>query len=217
MIELIGVSKSFATPFGRKVVLDAVDGTFAPLESVGILGRNGAGKSTLMRIISGAQQPDDGYVRREGRVSWPLGYSGGLAGPLTGEANCRMVARLYGADPDAIADFARSFADVGEYFLMPVRTYSSGMRARVAFGLSMALDFDYYLVDESIGAGDSRFANRCRKAFEDRANRAAVILVSHSLPTVHHWCRRYAVLHAGHLEFYENFEVARKMYERGSA
>ena len=202
MIELIGVSKSFPTPFGRKVVLDAVDGSFAPLESVGILGRNGAGKSTLMRILSGAQQPDDGYVRRQGRVSWPLGYSGGLAGPLTGEANCRMVARLYGADPDAIADFARSFADVGEYFLMPVRTYSSGMRARV---------------DEAIGAGDSRFANRCRKAFEDRANRAAVILVSHSLPTVHQWCRRYAVLNAGHLEFYESFEVARKMYERGSA
>lgn len=216
MIELLGVSKSYGTPFGRKVVLDSVDARFEPNVSVGILGRNGAGKSTLMRIIGGAQQADYGVVRREGRVSWPLGYAGGLAGAITGEANCRMVARMYGADPDDIAEFARGFADIGEYFLMPVSTYSSGMKARVAFGLSMALDFDFYLVDESIGAGDSRFAVRCRNAFRERADRSAVILVSHSLGTVHQWCRQYAVLNAGHLDFYENFNIARLMYERGS-
>jgi capsular polysaccharide transport system ATP-binding protein len=147
MIELEQVTKIYATKQGSNVVLDSVDLTFPARTNIGILGRNGAGKSTLLRLISGAELPDSGYVHRRGAISWPLGFGGGFNGSLTGEENCRFVARIYGVEVDDVVDFARDFADIGEYFYMPVKTYSSGMKARLAFGLSMAVEFDVYLVD----------------------------------------------------------------------
>jgi len=213
MIELENVTKTYPTEFGPKLVLDSVDATFPRRVSTGILGRNGAGKSTFLRILSGAEAPDVGVVRRMARLSWPIGYSGGIVGSLSAAENCRFVAGLYGADPDSVAEYARAFADIGDYFELPVKTYSSGMRSRVAFGLSMALEFDYYLVDEGIGAGDWTFQERCRIAFKRRADRAAVIIVSHQIGLVKQWCERFGVLHEGKLYFFDDFEEARRLYE----
>ncbi|MCA8972821.1 MAG: ATP-binding cassette domain-containing protein, partial [Planctomycetes bacterium] len=155
MIRLEGVTKAYRTTVGDHVVLDRIDADFPEAVSIGVLGRNGAGKSTLLRILGGAEQPDAGKVTRSGRVSWPIGFAGGFNSSLTGEENCRFVARIYDADLDEVIESTRAFADIGAYFRMPVRTYSSGMRARLAFGLSMAIDFDTYLVDEVTAVGDT--------------------------------------------------------------
>lgn len=216
MIELERVTKTYPTKHGPKLVLDSISAVFPPRVNVGILGRNGAGKSTLMRVLSGAELPDDGVVRRKGRISWPLGFSGGMVGSLSAEENCHFVARIHGADPLAVAEFTREFSSIGPYFTMPVKTYSAGMKSRVAFSLSMALDFDYYLVDEAIGAGDSTFQGKAKAAMRARADHAAVILVSHSMGMVKEWCDAYAVLRGGRLEFFENFGAAQRAYEGDS-
>ncbi len=213
MIELHSVTKAYRTRAGDHVVLDRIDATFPDKVSVGILGKNGAGKSTLLRILGGAEQPDAGKVVRKGRVSWPIGFTGGFNGSLTGEENSRFVGRIYGADVDEVVDFAQRFAEIGEYFRMPVRTYSSGMRARLAFGLSMALDFDTYLVDEVTAVGDKSFQAKCRAAFEDRSERSTVIIVSHNLGTIRKYCSHAAVLTQGRLRFYEDLDEAAEAYE----
>jgi len=213
MIELQSVTKAYRTRAGDHVVLNRIDATFPDRVSMGILGKNGAGKSTLLRILGGAEQPDAGQVVRSGRVSWPIGFSGGFNGSLTGEENSRFVARIYGADVDEVVDFAQRFAEIGEYFRMPVRTYSSGMRARLAFGLSMALDFDTYLVDEVTAVGDKSFQAKCRAAFADRSERSAVIIVSHNMRTIRKYCSSAAVLTDGRLRFYEDLDEAQEAYE----
>jgi capsular polysaccharide transport system ATP-binding protein len=177
------------------------------------LGRNGAGKSTLLRIIAGTEQPDSGTISRTGVVSWPIGFSGGFSGSLTGEENCRFVARIYGADLDEVVGFSADFAELGDYFYMPVKTYSSGMRARLAFGLSMAIAFDAYLVDEVTAVGDSRFQEKCRKAFEARSGRSSVIIVSHNLSTVRDYCQRCAVIKEGKLLSFDSVDEASAVYE----
>jgi capsular polysaccharide transport system ATP-binding protein len=213
MIELEQVTKLYATKHGVNVVLDAVDLTFPARTNIGILGRNGAGKSTLLRLISGAEQPDSGYIHRRGEISWPLGFGGGFNGSLTGEENCRFVARIYGVEVDDVVDFARDFADIGEYFYMPVKTYSSGMKARLAFGLSMAVEFDVYLVDEVTAVGDSRFQEKARAAFAARRDRSSVIMVSHSYRTITQYCDQCAVLKQGKLYYFDSVKDAQRMYE----
>lgn len=213
MIELTDVTKAYRTRNGINVVLDGVSLTFPARSNVGVLGRNGAGKSTLLRVISGAEAPDAGQVVRRGTVSWPIGFSGGFNGSLTGEENCRLVARIYGADVDQVVDFSREFAELGEYFEMPVKTYSSGMRARLAFGISMAIDFDVYLVDEVTAVGDARFQAKCRAAFEARRDSASLILVSHSISTVRAYCREFVVLSKGRLWYFDSLDEARRLYE----
>jgi capsular polysaccharide transport system ATP-binding protein len=213
MIELANVTKIYPTQRGLNVVLDGVNFTFAAGCNVGVLGRNGAGKSTLLRLIAGVEQADAGAVIRKGTVSWPIGFAGGFNGSLTGEENCRFVARIYGADVDQVVDFTMHFAELGEYFDMPVKTYSSGMRARLAFGMSMAIDFDVYLVDEVTAVGDARFQEKCRAAFNDRRDRSSVIIVSHSLTTVRAYCAEYAVLSQGQLYKFDSIEAARRLYE----
>jgi capsular polysaccharide transport system ATP-binding protein len=213
MIELDNVSKIYPTHSGVNVVLDAVSFTFAPRKNVGVLGRNGAGKSTLLRVIAGTEQPDSGSVKRHGSVSWPIGFSGGFNGSLSGEENCRFVARIYGADVDEVVGFTQEFAELGEYFHMPVKTYSSGMRARLAFGLSMAVEFDAYLVDEVTAVGDARFQQKCRKAFQERSGRSSVIIVSHQLATIKDYCEHCAVLSRGRLHYFTSIDDARRMYE----
>lgn len=213
MIEAIDVTKVYATRKGTKVVLESVDATFPPLTNVGILGLNGAGKSTLLRILAGAEEPDAGRVVHHGRVSWPIGFSGGFNGSLTAEENCRFVARVYGADLDATVGFAMEFSELGEYFDMPIRTYSSGMKARLAFGLSMALDFDVYLVDEVTAVGDRRFRQKCRDAFQERSDRASVIIVSHNDSTIRQYCDRCSVLYDGHLYPFDTVDEAVEFYE----
>src|SRR5688572_18641700 len=189
MIELERLTKIYPTKSGTNVVLDAVDFKFPAKINVGVLGRNGAGKSTLLRLISGAEQPDDGFVHRRGEISWPIGFGSGFNGSLSGEENCRFVARIYGVDVDDVVDFTREFAEIGDYFYEPIKNYSSGMKARVAFGLSMAIEFDVYLVDEVTAVGDWRFQEKARRAFAARSDRSSVIIVSHSISTVKSYCK----------------------------
>lgn len=213
MIRLEGVTKGYRTKQGIHTVLSEISCTLPKNENVGILGGNGAGKSTLLRILAGIEAPDSGTVERQGTVSWPIGFSGGFSGSLTGEENARFVARIYGKSVDEVVDFSRSFADLGAYFFMPVRTYSSGMRARLAFGLSMAIDFDFYLVDEVTAVGDKAFQARSRAAFQQRSERASVIIVSHNMKTIQDYCNKAAVLKAGRLELFDDLKTAQEAYE----
>ena len=217
MIALRNVTKAYHTPFGPNVVLDDINIELPKGESVGILGHNGAGKSTLLRIIGGAEMPDLGEVIKEGSVSWPIGFAGGFNGSLTGEDNCRFVSRIYGQDLDRVIDETRDFAEIGKYFFMPVRTYSSGMRARLAFGLSMAINFDVYLVDEVTAVGDKKFKDKCHKAFADRSEESSIIMVSHNKNTIKKYCKRCAVLKAGRLRLFDSVDEAYAAYEAGEA
>jgi len=217
MIELYDVTKSYRTPYGLNMVLDGITINLPPRDSVGILGRNGAGKSTLLRIIGGAEMPDAGTVIRRGRVSWPIGFGGGFNNSLTGEENCRFVARIYSQDVDRVVDEARAFADIGDYFYMPLRTYSSGMRARLAFGVSMTVDFDTYLVDEVTAVGDKRFRKKCQEAFAARRERASLIMVSHSLDTLRGYCNKGALLDRGRLQIFDSVNEAAEAYDAVSA
>jgi capsular polysaccharide transport system ATP-binding protein len=205
MIQLERIYKTYSTNMGPNVVLDGISIAFPPRESIGILGRNGAGKSTLLRIIGGVERPDSGEVVRTGRVSWPIGFAGGFNPTLSGEENCRFVARIYGENTDRVVGSARDFAELGNYFCMPVRTYSSGMRARLAFGLSMAIDFDVYLVDEVTAVGDEQFQEK------------SVIIVSHNLTTIRSYCTRCAVLRRGTLEIFDSVTEAAHVYSEVAA
>ena len=213
MIELRNICKTYRSAAGISPVLRDVSCRFPRGHSVGILGRNGAWKSTLLRIIAGVETPDEGVVERNGRVSWPIGFAGGFNGSLSGEENCRFVARIYGEDLDRVTDFAHGFAQIGNYFFAPVRTYSSGMRARLAFGLSMAIDFDVYLVDEITAVGDKAFQRRCAEAFAERRERSQVIMVSHNAKTIREYCDEFAVLVDGRLRFYQNVKQAQQAAE----
>lgn len=212
VLELREVTKAYRTMVGEHVVLDRITAEFPRGVNVGILGSNGAGKSTMLRILGGAEHPDAGKIIRRGRVSWPIGFAGGFNGSLSGEENCRFVARIYGAEVDDVVDYARGFAEIGDYFRMPVRTYSSGMRARLAFGLSMAVDFDVYLVDEVTAVGDAPFQEKCRAAFAERRERSSVIMVSHQLTTLKQWCTRFALLREGRLQMYDDLDTVEKAY-----
>jgi len=216
MIELKNLTKAYQTASGMHVVLNNITATFPSRTSIGIVGRNGAGKSTMLRILGGAEQPDAGSVKRVGRVSWPIGFTGGFSPSLTGEENCRFVARIYEADVDEVTEFSRGFADIGAYFSEPVRTYSSGMRARLAFGLSMAIDFDTYLVDEVTAVGDGTFQRRCREAFAERRQRSSVIIVSHNLNTITQYADRFALLERGRLEFFDDIDTVKRVYEQAA-
>ena len=213
MIDLQHVTKTYRTLHGTHVVLDDVSIRFLPGESTGILGRNGAGKSTLLRIIGGAEMPTAGVVRRTSRVSWPIGFAGGFHGSLSGEENCRFAARIYAQDIDRVVDETRAFADIGEYFFMPIRTYSSGMRARLAFGLSMSIDFDLYLLDEITAVGDKPFRKKCSAALDERRTRAGFILVSHDIALLRRHCTRCAVLDSGMLRSYDSVDDAARYYD----
>ena len=157
MIEVHNLSKAYPLKHGMNQVLDDITITFPTGENIGILGHNGAGKSTLLRILANIEQPDSGDVIRHQRVSWPIGFSGGFNGSLTGAENSRFVARIYGADVDEISKYTWEFSELKDYFFMPLRTYSAGMRARLAFSLSMAIDFSVYLIDEVTAVGDKPF------------------------------------------------------------
>jgi capsular polysaccharide transport system ATP-binding protein len=212
MIEVRNISKAYPVRHGMNQVLDDISLEFPTGESIGILGRNGSGKSTLLRILAGIEQPDHGEVIRNNRVSWPIGFSGGFSGSLTGEENTRFVARIYGADVRKVTNFAVDFSELGEYFYMPVRTYSTGMRSRLAFAVSMAIDFNVYLIDEVTAVGDKPFQNKCRKAFRRRRQRSSVILVSHNIRTIRRFCDRCAVLIDGKLQLCDSILEAGKIY-----
>lgn len=182
--------------------------------SYGLLGVNGAGKSTTIRLLAGIELPNKGVVRREARVSWPLGFSTGFNMMMSGRENLKFVARAYGENPDYLLDFVADFAEIGAYINQPVRTYSSGMIARFAFGLSMAIDFDCYLVDEITAVGDSRFQKRCEAVFQKKRAHSDLIMVSHDMTTISRYCDRGLVLVDGELIPFERVDDAVAAYMR---
>jgi capsular polysaccharide transport system ATP-binding protein len=217
MLELRHVTKIYPTSSGPNVVLRDLSLSLPARESIGVVGRNGAGKSTLLRIVGHSEAPTAGEVIHHGRVSWPIGFAGGFNGSLTGEENCRFVARVYGQDIEYVVEYAREFAEIGSYFYEPVRTYSSGMRARVAFGLSMAIDFELYLVDEVTAVGDKAFRRKCKAAFTERRERAGLLMVSHEPATLAEYCKRCILLHEGSATIYDTIEEAAAAYEAKDA
>ena len=213
MIELSHVCKSYALPHGRKVVLNDLSHTFREGVNMGILGLNGAGKSTLMRVICGAESPDKGRVKRTSRVSWPIGFSGGFHGSLTGRENMRFTCRIYGADIKQVTDFVEDFSELGPYMDMPIRTYSSGMKAKLAFGLSMAIGFDFYLIDEGYAVGDASFRAKSEKVFQERKAHATLLVVAHSTSVIRKNCDNAAILKDGRLLLFETLDEALANYE----
>ncbi len=214
MIELIHVSKGYRTKTGWHKVLDDVSVRFPRGHNIGILGVNGSGKSTLIRLLCGIESPDKGTIRRNVRLSWPLGFSGGFQSSLSGRENAEFIARIHGVPVKPFVEFARNFSELGHYFEMPMKSYSSGMRARFAFAVSLAADFDCYLVDEVTAVGDKRFKDRYREAFAERKERANIIMVSHNPSTIRRDCDMGAVLHQGSLTLYDDVEEAIAEYVR---
>ncbi|HEX8076611.1 MAG TPA: ABC transporter ATP-binding protein [Chthoniobacterales bacterium] len=217
MIRLDNVFKYYRTHGHTKVVLDHISMDFMAGRSYGILGINGAGKSTLMRVLGGTELANSGRIKRSVRVSWPLGFSGGLHPKLTGRENVQFVARIFGEDLRKTIDFVEDFAEVGAYFDAPISTYSSGMMARLAFGVSMAIDFECYLIDEVTAVGDARFAARCKAEFEKRKSRSDIIMVSHSMQTIQEYCNRGLVLAGGRLYEFRSIDEAIELYKKLNA
>jgi len=217
VIRLTDIRKSYPTRVGDVSVLDGVDLLVQPGERVGILGRNGAGKSTLIRLISGAEQPTSGTVERHMTVSWPLAFGGAFQGSLTGFDNLRFICRIYGVDPAEHEAFVADFSELGIYLNEPVKSYSSGMRARLAFAISMVIEFDCFLIDEIIAVGDSTFHEKCLvELFGKRADRAKII-VSHNTRYIQEHCARASVLTAGKLNHFDNLDEAFHFYAQEPA
>ncbi len=206
MIRLTNVCKDYETAAGPRRILDNINLTILPGERIGILGRNGAGKSTLVRMISGAEPPTSGTIERHMSVSWPLAFSGGFNGHLTGADNLRFICRIYGVEFEPRMEFVKDFSELGLYLYEPVMNYSSGMRARLAFAISMTIDFDCYLIDEVMAVGDQSFRERCRvELFEKRADKS-MLIVSHSHRYLKGNCHRFLLFREGGIEEYEEFE-----------
>ena len=206
-LQLRALTKSYPTPRGRRYAFRDLDVAFPEGRSVGLIGGNGAGKSTLLRIIGGIDAPDSGEVVTDARISWPVGLSQGFQGSLSGTDNVRFVCRCYGDSREEAREkiaFVRSFAQIGDYFDLPVKSYSSGMRARLAFGLSMAFDFDYYLIDEVMAVGDAVFRKKCQAVLRERLVSASLILVSHSMRDIQNFCDVVLLLDASGATLYED-------------
>lgn len=214
MIEFANVSKSFWTGTQRKVILEKASFRVELGNSLGILAPNGTGKTTLINMIAGLEKPDDGEIMRECRVSFPLGFMGGIVPRLSAMENSRFIARLYDLDPDYVEAFCRWLCGLEEYFDMPVGTYSQGMRARFSFALLLALDFDMYLIDEGMPTTtDMEFNKKAGSLLRERLERATVIIVSHQAETLEKFCRSAAVLKDGRFMMFDTLEEAKRLYD----
>ena len=213
MIEFSNVTKAYRTKRSRKVILQDFTGEFPRGRNIGLLGRNGVGKSTLIRMIAGAEYPDRGRIKRNVRISFPLGLVG-FKGTLTGRENCRFVARIYGLDVRAVERFVADFCELGRYFDMPVTTYSSGMRSKLTFAISMAADFECYLLDEVLSVSDVALKARAAALFEEKRKGASLILVSHSTGEISRLCDMGAVMTNGTLRIFEDVKEAIAEYKK---
>lgn len=214
MIICDNLSKTYTHGISHKQVFSDVNLVVEPGDRVALLGRNGAGKSTLIKLIGGVEMPTSGRVVRRMSVSWPLGFSGGFQGSMTGYDNARFIARIYRREYSEIKGFVEDFSELGRQLRMPVKTYSSGMRARLAFALSLAIEFDCYLIDEVILVGDQNFHLKCRyELLEQRRNRT-MILASHSTELVQELCNRALLIHNGQSNTYEDVSAAVNEYVR---
>lgn len=214
MLEFENVSKSFWTGTQRKVILDRVSFRVELGRSLGILAPNGTGKTTLINMMAGLEKPDEGEIRRGCRISFPLGFMGGVISRLSAQENARYIARLYGLDPDYIEAYCRWLCNLGEYFDQPLGTYSSGMKARFTFALMLALDFDMYLIDEGMpGSTDVEFNRKAGEILRERLRTTTVIIVSHDPRTLEKFARSAAVLMGGKLHMFDTLEEAKELYD----
>lgn len=212
MISVQNVDKKYLTRNGWRTVLSGINFNIKKGEKIGILGKNGAGKSTLIRLLGGIEPPTSGEIIRNMSISWPLAFSGAFQGSLTGMDNLRFICRIYGIDIDKAKEFVEDFSELGEYLYEPVKKYSSGMKARLAFAISLSVEFDCYLIDEVIAVGDSRFTAKCKyELFEKRKDRS-IILVSHSPAAIREYCDQAMVLEQGKLHTFDSIDQAYQFY-----
>jgi len=212
MIKCIDLHKSYSLTHGTKRVLEGITMSINKGEKVGLLGRNGAGKTTLVKLIAGVELPTSGKVIRKMSISWPLGFGGGFQGALTGYDNARFIARIYGRNYLEIRDFVEDFSELGSQLKSPVRVYSSGMKARLAFALSLAIEFDCYLIDEVILVGDQNFQQKCHEELFVKRSDRALILASHSLPIIDSYCNKALVISEGKGHMFEDLAEAEAIY-----
>ena len=208
MIICSNLTKAYSHGGNRKQVLKGLDLVINPGERIALLGRNGAGKSTLIKLLGGVEYPTSGYIKRNMSVSWPLGFAGGFQGSLTGYDNARFIARIYQRDYSDIKLFVEDFTELGRQLRMPVKTYSSGMRARLAFALSLAIEFDCYLIDEIILVGDQNFQRKCNVEFFEKRSDRTMVIASHSLEFVQNFCTKAILIHHGNAKIYDDINVA---------
>jgi capsular polysaccharide transport system ATP-binding protein len=212
MISCENLSKRYPMGSGHKQVFKDLNLRISPGERIGLLGRNGAGKTTLIKLIGGVEMPTSGKVRRGMSVSWPLGFGGGFQGSLTGYDNARFIARIYGMEYDEIRDFVEEFSQLGAQLKMPVKTYSSGMKARLAFALSLTIEFACYLIDEVIVVGDADFQRKCHNELFDKRGDRALVVASHSPDLIRQFCNRALILHEGSGRMYSDVNEALEVY-----
>lgn len=217
MIEIRNLTKVYPMRGGHHTVLNKLNFTIRPGEKIGILGRNGAGKSTLIRILSGAERPTSGSIKRGMSLSWPLAFGGAFQGSMTGLDNLKFICRIYGVSYEDKIPYVQEFSELGKYLWEPVKTYSSGMRARLAFAISMAVEFDCFLIDEIISVGDARFHAKCQhELFEKRSDRGFII-VSHETHNIREHCTKACVLHQGKLHEFSDIDTAYAWYQEATA
>lgn len=217
MIELKNLCKTYRVRKEQNVVLDDVNLRIDGNHNIAIIGHNGAGKSTLLRIICGSEAPDSGNINTDQNLSWPVALSGGLQNSLTGKENAQFVCHIYSQSSQDVKkrlDFIKEFSELDDYFHMPVRTYSSGMRARLGFAMSMAFDFDCYVIDETISVGDKKFKEKCRVTFDDKTKNTNVIMVSHNMALLRRYCDISLVVHAGKVHLCNSVNAGIEKYER---
>lgn len=214
MIEMRNLTKSFPTRWGRKYVLRDVNLVFPTGMSVALMGRNGAGKSTLLQIIAGNMNPDSGQMLTHGSLSFPVGFAGSFHRDLSGAQNTKFIARIYGVDTEELIKFVKDFTALGRNFYLPVRGYSSGMKSRLAFGVSMGIQFDTYLVDEVTSVGDRAFRTRSAEVFKARMAHSGAVVVTHSIPEMRNLCDAGVVLENGQAKFYDDIEEALDVHTR---
>lgn len=215
MIELLNVSKYYQTKHEKKYVLNNVTFTIPSGVNVGILGRNGAGKSTLLRMLGGIDYPNTGIIRSTHSFSWPMGLAGGFQGSMTGRQNVKFVCRIYGKSDyeiEAAIESVKDFSELGDYFDMPIKTYSSGMKSRLNFGLSLFFDFDYLIIDETLSVGDKNFQEKSKKALRKKIENCHVLLVSHSMPVLKEICDVGIVVANGEMCYYKSIDEAIERY-----
>ncbi len=214
MIDIRNISKAYRLASGWNQVLDDISICFPSKRNIGILGLNGAGKSTLLRLIGGVEAPDKGEIVRDVNLSWPIGFSGGILPSSTGREATRFVTRIYGAKIKEVEKFVMDFSELGSYFDMEVKTYSAGMKGRLAFSISMAMEFDCYLIDEVTAVGDARFRKKYHQEFLNRQKHSNLLMVSHQATTIKQFCDMAAVLFDGKITLYDSVEEGMQIYQK---
>ncbi|MEO0751395.1 MAG: ABC transporter ATP-binding protein [Pseudomonadota bacterium] len=217
MLAFENLTKGFWVNGHYRVVIDNLNLVLPDGKSLALMGRNGAGKSTLMELISGIMRPDEGRVVSDGTISWPIGLSAAFHRDMSGAENVRFIARIYGVDTEELLEFVKEFSELGEFFYMPTRAYSSGMKSRLAFGTSMGIHFDYYLVDEVTAVGDARFKRKSKVVFNERMKNSSAIVVNHSMDQLRSLCDSGIVLENGKVTFFEDLEEAIEYHENSMA